>query len=221
MKIRAPTLQIWRHDYSRSMVNQFTGNWIRSSSWNTIPDPLNGEPFIKVSEVDEKGIRPFAESLSLSATDNYAERLYLVMYQRKQLISFHCLRVSPKSYQQALGEVYVTQKFLENFCGDQSVTWQGHLRCLEIIWVGKAMGFGGRIARHGEVIGNSLNGTTYVGLRARTAGAPQNHWFGPVGDPRGAGIGAPEAIKLVWSCHREVIYDIGPLPQNWTIPSPT
>lgn len=28
-------------------------------------------------------------------------------------------RVSPKSYQQALGEVQVTQKFLENFCGDQ------------------------------------------------------------------------------------------------------
>lgn len=28
-------------------------------------------------------------------------------------------RVSPKSYQQAFGEVYVTQKFLENFSGDQ------------------------------------------------------------------------------------------------------
>ncbi|CAN4100435.1 unnamed protein product [Withania somnifera] len=28
-------------------------------------------------------------------------------------------RVSPKSYQQARGEVFVTQKFLENFCGDQ------------------------------------------------------------------------------------------------------
>uniref|UniRef100_A0A0A9D7G4 Uncharacterized protein n=1 Tax=Arundo donax TaxID=35708 RepID=A0A0A9D7G4_ARUDO len=28
-------------------------------------------------------------------------------------------RVSPKSYQQALTEVQVSQKFLENFCGDQ------------------------------------------------------------------------------------------------------
>jgi hypothetical protein len=28
-------------------------------------------------------------------------------------------RVSPKSYQQALAEVQVSQKFLENFCGDQ------------------------------------------------------------------------------------------------------
>ncbi|KAG7019859.1 putative aldehyde dehydrogenase [Cucurbita argyrosperma subsp. argyrosperma] len=69
-----------------------------------------------------------------------------------------------------------------------------------------------------EVIGNTVNGTTYAGLRARTTGAPQNHWFGPAGDPRGAGIGTPEAIKLVWSCHREIIYDIGPLPLNWTTP---
>ncbi|KAK6123242.1 hypothetical protein DH2020_043015 [Rehmannia glutinosa] len=72
-----------------------------------------------------------------------------------------------------------------------------------------------------DVIGNSVNGTTYVGLRARTTGAPQNHWFGPAGDPRGAGIGTPEAIRLVWSCHREVIYDIGPLPQKWRTPQPT
>ncbi|WZZ37243.1 hypothetical protein YC2023_020644 [Brassica napus] len=28
-------------------------------------------------------------------------------------------RVAPKSYQQAAGEVFVTLKFLENFCGDQ------------------------------------------------------------------------------------------------------
>lgn len=72
-----------------------------------------------------------------------------------------------------------------------------------------------------EVIGNTVNGTTYAGLRARTTGAPQNHWFGPAGDPRGAGIGTPEAIKLVWSCHREIIYDIGPLPRHWDIPPST
>jgi 1-pyrroline-5-carboxylate dehydrogenase len=61
-------------------------------------------------------------------------------------------------------------------------------------------------------LGSSVNGTTYAGLLARTTAAPQNHWFGPAGDPRGAGIGSPEAIKLVWSCHREVIYDWGPIP---------
>ncbi|KAJ9560037.1 hypothetical protein OSB04_005197, partial [Centaurea solstitialis] len=72
-----------------------------------------------------------------------------------------------------------------------------------------------------EVVGNTVNGTTYAGLRARTTGAPQNHWFGPAGDPRGAGIGTPEAIKLVWSCHREVIYDVGPVPHKWQIPPST
>jgi len=60
-----------------------------------------------------------------------------------------------------------------------------------------------------EVLANTVNGTTYVGMRGRTTGAPQNHWFGPAGDPRGAGIGTPEAIRLVWSCHREVIGDFG------------
>ena len=45
-------------------------------------------------------------------------------------------------------------------------------------------------------------------------GAPQNHWFGPAGDPRGAGIGTPEAIRLVWSCHREIIQDFGPIPAS-------
>lgn len=72
-----------------------------------------------------------------------------------------------------------------------------------------------------DVLGRSVNGTTYAGIRARTTGAPQNHWFGPAGDPRGAGIGTPEAIKLVWSCHREIIYDVGPVPNEWTLPACT
>lgn len=41
---------------------------------------------------------------------------------------------------------------------------------------------------------NTVNGTTYIGRRARTSGAPQNHWFGPAGDPRNWGIGTAEAI---------------------------
>eukprot|EP00735_Rhodelphis_limneticus_P003084 TRINITY_DN1431_c0_g1::TRINITY_DN1431_c0_g1_i1::g.27105::m.27105 TRINITY_DN1431_c0_g1::TRINITY_DN1431_c0_g1_i1::g.27105 ORF type:complete len:564 (+),score=141.07,sp/Q40255/ALDH_LINUS/66.15/0.0,Aldedh/PF00171.17/1.4e-42 TRINITY_DN1431_c0_g1_i1:42-1694(+) len=65
-----------------------------------------------------------------------------------------------------------------------------------------------------NVVANSVNGTTYVGHRARTTGAPQNHWFGPAGDPRGAGIGTPEAIHVTWSCHREVIEDFS-IPDSW------
>ena len=71
-----------------------------------------------------------------------------------------------------------------------------------------------------KVLAHSVNGTTYCGRRARTTGAPQNHWFGPAGDPRGCGIGTPEAIKLVWSCHREIILD-SVLPGGWTQPKAT
>jgi 1-pyrroline-5-carboxylate dehydrogenase len=69
-----------------------------------------------------------------------------------------------------------------------------------------------------KVLGATVNGTTYCGMRARTTGAPQNHWFGPAGDPRGAGIGTPEAIHVTWSCHREIIMDQGALNDDWETP---
>ena len=61
-----------------------------------------------------------------------------------------------------------------------------------------------------DLLANTVNGTTYTGMKARTTGAPQNHWFGPSGDPRSAGIGTPEAIINTWSSHREIIKDFGP-----------
>ena len=72
-----------------------------------------------------------------------------------------------------------------------------------------------------RVLGLTVNGTTYHGLRARTTGAPQNHWFGPCGDPRGAGIGTPYAIQLTWSHHREIITDVGPIQPDWKMPPPS
>ena len=68
-----------------------------------------------------------------------------------------------------------------------------------------------------HVLAHTVNGTTYAGRRARTTGAPQNHHFGPAGDPRGASIGTPEAIQSVWSCHREIIHDTI-VPPTWTLP---
>ncbi len=69
-----------------------------------------------------------------------------------------------------------------------------------------------------QVLAATVNGTTYCGMRARTTGAPQNHWFGPSGDPRAAGIGTPEAIISTWSGHREIIFDQGALPAGWATP---
>ena len=76
----------------------------------------------------------------------------------------------------------------------------------------------GDIGFQQRVLGATVNGTTYCGMRARTTGAPQNHWFGPTGDPRAAGIGTPEAIIQTWSGHREIIMDQGPLPAGWSTP---
>jgi len=70
-----------------------------------------------------------------------------------------------------------------------------------------------------HILGHTVNGTQYTGLRGRTTGAPQNHWFGPCGDPRGAGIGTPYAIQLTWSHHREIVTDIGPVPEGWSMPN--
>ncbi len=69
-----------------------------------------------------------------------------------------------------------------------------------------------------KVLSATVNGTTYCGMRARTTGAPQNHWFGPSGDPRAAGIGTPEAITTTWSGHREIIFDQGSLAADWAVP---
>jgi len=69
-----------------------------------------------------------------------------------------------------------------------------------------------------RILSATVNGTTYCGMRARTTGAPQNHWFGPAGDPRAAGIGTVEAIVSTWSGHREIIMDQGDLPPDWKTP---
>jgi len=48
-----------------------------------------------------------------------------------------------------------------------------------------------------------------------------DHWFGPSNDPRGAGIGTHESILLVWTHHREIIKDSGPIAAGWSTPNPS
>ena len=43
-----------------------------------------------------------------------------------------------------------------------------------------------------------LNQTPLYLLFAVLVGAPQQHWFGPAGDPRSGGIHTVEAIQQVW-----------------------
>ena len=65
-----------------------------------------------------------------------------------------------------------------------------------------------------NVLGQTVNGTTYAGIRARTTGAPQWHFFGPCGHPAAAGIGTIEAIRNVWSLNRTIIKDTNAL--SWS-----
>ena len=47
-----------------------------------------------------------------------------------------------------------------------------------------------------RVLGSTVNGTTYTGMRARTTGAPQNHWFGPAV----SGVGRAHCLFGVDGC---------------------
>ena len=58
-----------------------------------------------------------------------------------------------------------------------------------------------------NVLGQTINGTTYAGIRARTTGAPQWHFFGPCGHPAAGAIGTVEAIRNIWSLNRTIIKD--------------
>ena len=51
-----------------------------------------------------------------------------------------------------------------------------------------------------KILANTVNGVTYVGIRARTTGAPPNHWFGPGSDPRAGGIGSWVIIHIFFLC---------------------
>ncbi|KAI3500274.1 hypothetical protein L1887_36093 [Cichorium endivia] len=115
----------------------FQGKWIKSANWNTIVDPLNGESFIKVSEVDASGIKPFVESLYLLYRDISAKAGHmLALPEVSDFFAKLVQRVAPKSYHKALGEVYVTGKFLENFSVISSweSTWPAKSWFLLALW---------------------------------------------------------------------------------------
>ena len=68
------------------------------------------------------------------------------------------------------------------------------------------------------LLGRTVNGTVYDGIKARTTGAPQNHFFGPAGKPLGAGIGTADAIIQCWSTNRTVIKDTGEFEEILQLP---
>lgn len=119
------------------VLNLVGGQWSETETKHPLPDPLTGEEFIHVSDVKENGIDCFVSSLNSCSKSGLHNPLkdpqrYLMygdisakaaakMREPEVLEFFIKLiqRVAPKSYVQAKAEVLVTQKFIENFGGDQ------------------------------------------------------------------------------------------------------
>mmetsp|Transcript_2467 Transcript_2467/g.7402 ORF Transcript_2467/g.7402 Transcript_2467/m.7402 type:complete len:450 (+) Transcript_2467:202-1551(+) len=117
--------------------NCVDGEWSRTAKDQTIPDPLNGEPFISYPDITEDETAPFIESLRaipktgmhnpLKNPERYlmygaiSARIAEEMRKPEVADFFARLiqRVAPKHYAQAMAEVTVTRLFLENFSGDQ------------------------------------------------------------------------------------------------------
>jgi 1-pyrroline-5-carboxylate dehydrogenase len=119
------------------VLNLVDGKWSESAKKHALPDPLTGDEFIHVSDVQENEIDCFVTSLNNCSKSglhnplknpqrylNYGDisaRAAARMREPEVMKFFTKLiqRVAPKSDVQAIAEVAVTQKFIENFGGDQ------------------------------------------------------------------------------------------------------
>ncbi|CAN0052022.1 unnamed protein product, partial [Phaeothamnion confervicola] len=120
--------------------NRVGGKWTETAEYVELPDPLNGDIFLKArANADwhemESGLRmdhlatcgksglhnPLKEPERYLLYGAISAKAAEAMRAPEGADFFARLiqRVAPKSYAQALGEVTVTRRFLENFSGDQ------------------------------------------------------------------------------------------------------
>lgn len=113
------------------------GQWKLPARCVDIVDPMNGDAFLRVPETSSSELDPFVRNLQsctksglhnpFKNPDRYVlygdvcARAASAMREESVTDFFARMiqRTSPKSYAQAVGEVKVTRKFLENFGGDQ------------------------------------------------------------------------------------------------------
>ncbi|KAF5181335.1 Delta-1-pyrroline-5-carboxylate dehydrogenase 12a1 protein [Thalictrum thalictroides] len=101
------------------------GTWKGSSNLNTIVDPLNGEPFIKVGEVDETGVQD--PQLKLYSSHQYLNSHASAAISRPAWTFGQEKEIRNGFYpildgflQKVISRPLLSHaKFLENFCGDQ------------------------------------------------------------------------------------------------------
>jgi len=117
--------------------NLVGGEWVSSSHYRTLVDPLKGGDMIKVPDTQMDEIAPFVESLQScpktglhNPFKNKERYLMLSEVNRKMVECMHdpevfeffvksIQRVTPKSHAQTTAELAVTVDFVENFCGDR------------------------------------------------------------------------------------------------------
>ena len=117
--------------------NLINGKWKYTKQYENVVDPLNGEVFIQAPDTQLDEINEFITSLNSCSKSglhnpyknperyveygNISAKAAAKLKDPKVLEYFAHLiqRVAPKSLIQAKAEVSVTQKFLENFSGDQ------------------------------------------------------------------------------------------------------
>jgi len=117
--------------------NLLNGSWSFPAATSTIVDPMNGEAFMEVADTSPSEVAPFVDSLNscsksglhnpLKANERYllygdvSHKVVAAMREPEVEDFFVRLiqRTAPKSDGQARGEVVVSRRFFENFCGDQ------------------------------------------------------------------------------------------------------
>jgi 1-pyrroline-5-carboxylate dehydrogenase len=113
------------------------GEWVSTKKTRELIDPLTGKPLITLPDTSIDEVQPFIDSLNacpkygLHNPFHNKERYLMygdvcrktceVMYDPEVFdwMTRCSMRAVPKSYAQASGEIKVTMKFFENFCGDQ------------------------------------------------------------------------------------------------------
>jgi len=62
------------------------GKWVGASKWNTIVDPLNGDSFIKIAEVDETGIQVHPCNILFALLTNIYFEICSIYCTNKELL---------------------------------------------------------------------------------------------------------------------------------------
>jgi len=117
-------------------ANYVDGEWSAAAATRTIPDPLNGEPFLVVPDTSAAELGPFVASMKKTPKSGLHNPLkdpgaYFALGEVNALIGAELRkpdvenffaellqRVVPKHDAQVLGEVTTVRKWVEGFAGD-------------------------------------------------------------------------------------------------------